>query len=225
MSFQCKECDKDITATQAKETYEEFGRAMCVECVNRMLNTEEETGRPEPEQATPSTTEEKPEIPASIECENRIDKSVVHVIDTDLPPICMDIVRPAVTAKQAMAAWQEFQALKKAVIDRTDIQVIQGKNFVKKSGWRKLAQYFNLSDDIIEEVREYVEGCFIWTIKVRCVAANGRYTIGVGKCASNEKKFAHLEHDTYATAHTRAKNRAISDMIAAGEVSAEEVQA
>lgn len=36
--FQCKECDKEITATQAKETYEEFERAMCSDCVNILLN-------------------------------------------------------------------------------------------------------------------------------------------------------------------------------------------
>lgn len=36
---------------------------------------------------------------------------------------------------------------------------------------------------------------------------------------------AKAEHDCYATAQTRASNRAISDLIAAGEVSAEEMQA
>ena len=141
-----------------------------------------------------------------------------------LPPVCMDIVRPAVTAIQAVAAWNEFQQLKKAIITQSDLQRIQGKDFIKKSGWRKFAQYFNLTDDIISEVREPLgDTDWVRTIKVKCIAANGRSTVGVGKCASNEKKFAHLEHDTYATAHTRAKNRAISDLIAVGEVSAEEV--
>lgn len=59
--FQCKECDKEITATQAKETYEEFERAMCQNCVNIMLNTDDE--RQGPEQAEPSANEEKPDIP------------------------------------------------------------------------------------------------------------------------------------------------------------------
>lgn len=141
-----------------------------------------------------------------------------------LPPVCMDIVRPAVTAIQAVAAWNEFQQLKRAIISKSDLQRIQGKDFIKKSGWRKFAQYFNLTDDIIQEVREPIgNGDWVWTIKVKCLAANGRYTIGVGKCSSDERKFAHAEHDTYATAHTRAKSRAISDMIAAGEVSAEEL--
>ncbi|PNX46582.1 MAG: hypothetical protein BV457_07445 [Thermoplasmata archaeon M9B1D] len=48
-----------------------------------------------------------------------------------------------------------------------------------------------------------------------------------GPCSddcSGKKHFAHPEHDIHATAHTRAKNRAISDLIAGGEVSAEEVE-
>ncbi len=62
-------------------------------------------------------------------------------------------------------------------------------------------------------------------MKVVCTAPNGRQTEGVAICTSTEKKFAHPEHDVYTTCHTRAKNRAISDMIAAGEVSAEEMEA
>ena len=75
MSFDCKECGRDITATQAKETYEEFERALCAECVNQMLNTDEE--RPEPEQATPSTTKEEPEIPAKETIDTQEDKDIV----------------------------------------------------------------------------------------------------------------------------------------------------
>ena len=55
-------------------------------------------------------------------------------------------------------------------------------------------------------------------------APNGRINTGVGICDSKERNFAHLEHDVYATAHTRAKSRAISDMVAGGVVSAEEME-
>lgn len=135
------------------------------------------------------------------------------------------IVRPAVSAQQALAAWREFQDLKKFIIEPSDIQVIQGKNFVKKSGWRKFATFYNLTDLIVEEKQVQMEnGGYYWKIKVMCTAPNGRQTEGVGICSSTEKKFAHPEHDIYATAHTRSKNRAISDMIAAGDVSAEEVE-
>lgn len=97
---------------------------------------------------------------------------------------------------------------------------------VKKSGWRKLATPFNLSDDIVKEVPIKDNGRIKgWRLTVKITAPNGRTSIGVGACTEDERRFAHTEHDTYATAHTRAKNRAISDMIAGGEVSAEEIQA
>lgn len=136
------------------------------------------------------------------------------------------IVRPMVSATQAKEVWDEFQALKRAIIEPSDLQNISGKSFVKKSGWRKLANAFNLSDEIIEEVRQDTPDGkgYQWTIKVKAIAPNGRSCVGVAKCDSSEKSGARKEHDTYTTAHTRAKNRAISDLIAAGEVSAEEMK-
>lgn len=144
------------------------------------------------------------------------------------------IVRPAVSAREALAAWKEFQELKKYIIEPSDIQEVSTfdkktgtyikKNWVKKSGWRKFATFYNLTDRIVEERKEPIgTGGFLWKIKVVCTAPNGRETEGVGMCSSTERGFAHPDHDIYATAHTRAKNRAISDMIAAGEISAEEV--
>lgn len=147
-----------------------------------------------------------------------------------LPAITeIGIVRPAVTARQALAAWNEFQELKKYIIVSSDIQLINNKNHIKKSGWRKFATFYNLTDKIVEETRSEREdlgkGAFQWKIKVLCTAPNGRQVEGVAICTSVEKKFAHPEHDVYTTCHTRSKNRAISDMIAAGEVSAEEMEA
>ena len=134
------------------------------------------------------------------------------------------IVRPAVSVAEALAAWKEFQALKNCIIEKSDIQVIQGKNFIKKSGWRKFATFYNLTDKIVEETQVPLEkGGYYWKIKVICTAPNGRQTEGVGMCSSLEKSGARQLHDVYTTAHTRSKNRAISDMIAAGEVSAEEM--
>lgn len=134
------------------------------------------------------------------------------------------IVRPAVSAMEALAAWKEFQALKSMILEKSDLQRIGNRDFIKKSGWRKFATFYNLTDRITEETQVKNGSGYYWKIKVVCTAPNGRVVEGVGICSSTEKKFSHPEHDIYATAHTRAKNRAISDMIAAGEVSAEEVQ-
>lgn len=54
-------------------------------------------------------------------------------------------------------------------------------------------------------------------------APNGRVQMGRGVCAATERSFNHPDHDIPSTAFTRALNRAISDMIGYGEVSAEEV--
>jgi hypothetical protein len=159
------------------------------------------------------------------EDESTTAEAVQAEIVSDLPALRdADIVRPAVNAQAALQAWQEFQALKTNILAKSDLQRIQGKDFIKKSGWRKFATFYNLTDRIVEETRiNCPDGSFIWKVKAECIAPNGRRTEGVAMCSSAEKSGARIEHDTYSTAHTRAKNRAISDMIAAGEVSAEEV--
>jgi len=138
-------------------------------------------------------------------------------------PVNQGIVRPAVSTKEAIEAWQEYQGLKKAILEPSDLQRIQDKDFVKKSGWRKFATFYNLTDRIVEEHRIDNGNAFIWKVKVECTAPTGRIVEGVAMCSSSEKSGNRIEHDVYSTAHTRAKNRAISDMIGAGEVSAEEM--
>ena len=96
---------------------------------------------------------------------------------------------------------------------------------MKKSGWRLMAQAFNISDEIVEKERMVLpDGSIYWVFTVRAIAPNGRYSLGIAGCSNNEPGKQNMrEHDLMATAHTRAKNRAISDLIAAGEVSAEEM--
>jgi hypothetical protein len=142
----------------------------------------------------------------------------------------MAIVMPAVSPQQAKAAMKAYQAMVSAILDGgTDYQKIGDKSFKKKSAWRKLATAFNLSVEVISEVRkEYLLGTpdkyFVVEVTAKATAMNGRSMTGLGSCASNERGFAHVEHDVRATAETRAKNRAISDLIGAGEVSAEEME-
>lgn len=75
--------------------------------------------------------------------------------------------------------------------------------------------------------------------KVQCSLPNGRTSIGIGSCSIFDKitsndaadpsndvlrtRFSNAEHDIPSTAHTRAKSRAISDIVGTGEVSAEEI--
>ncbi|HZW54984.1 MAG TPA: hypothetical protein VFF30_01710 [Nitrososphaerales archaeon] len=134
------------------------------------------------------------------------------------------VVKPLVQTKDAITDLKAFQDLKAQLLSNSDYQAIQGKNFIKKSGWRKLALVFNISDEVVYQDKQTREdGSFVWTFRVRAIAPNGRYTEAVAGCDSKERKFSHMEHDVEATAHTRAKSRAISDLIGAGETSAEEM--
>lgn len=136
----------------------------------------------------------------------------------------MEFVKPLATPEQAAEAWQKFEDLKMKLLRDDDYQEVSGKKYIKRSGLRKLAVFFGLSDRILKEERvDREDGSFMWRMVVEAQAPNGRVSTGVGICDSRERKFAHAEHDVYATCNTRAKNRAISDMIAGGAVSVEEI--
>lgn len=139
----------------------------------------------------------------------------------------IDIVRPLVTVEEATKQWGIFENLKNKLLVDEDYQTIAGKRFIKRSGFRKIAVFFGISDRLLKEERvDRSDGSFVWRITVEAVAPNGRTSVGVGACDSDERQnWAHREHDCLSTAHTRAKSRAISDMIAGGLVSAEEIEA
>jgi hypothetical protein len=138
----------------------------------------------------------------------------------------IEVLRPVGTNEQIIQAWKDFQNLKAVLLVDEDFYTpAGGKPTVRKSGWRKMAVAFGLTDEIIEEKREYsmIEpGKWTWRIKVRVYSRGGRSTEGIGACSNKERKFAHEEHDTYAMAHTRAKSRAIADMLGAADQVAEE---
>jgi hypothetical protein len=141
-------------------------------------------------------------------------------------PVSLHPVKPLVSPEKAAEEWAQFEALKSKLLTEEDYQKIAGKRYIKRSGFRKIAVYFGLSDRILELERiDREDGSFSWRIIVEVEAPNGRISTGVGACDSRERNFAHIEHDVYAIAHTRAKSRAISDMVAGGAVSAEEMDA
>lgn len=189
------------------------------------------------EKTEETTTEETPAAETSLEVDDEwFAPDPEKQVSTEItPPVSVDmgtlagveaspIVVCAVTAEVMRASMQQFQSVKASLLDKKDIATIQNKPYIKRSGWRKLGLAFNLSDEIIKEVRDEIDGGFLWRIWVRVWAPNGRSVVGIGGCCSDERDFAHLEHDVYATAHTRAKNRALSDMIGSGEVSWEELR-
>lgn len=110
----------------------------------------------------------------------------------------------------------------------TDKKTGEKRQFIKRSGWRQIAAGFSISDRVVKEERmDREDGSFVWRITVEAMFPNGRLSSGMGACDSREHsgKWAHVEHDVLSTAHTRAKNRAISDLVAGGVLSAEEMEA
>jgi hypothetical protein len=135
-----------------------------------------------------------------------------------------EIVTLPLSEQETLERFNRIQHLKRSLLDpKTDMILIAGKPYIKKSGWRKLQFAFNLTDEITREEKEEKDGKTIWRMWVRVRAPNGREVIGVASASSDEKKFSHPDHDPYALCHTRSKNRAISDILGLGEVSAEEM--
>lgn len=145
----------------------------------------------------------------------------------ETPPATL--IRPIASGSEARAAWDQFQNLKRDLLEDEDVQDAQGRRFLKRSGYLKLAAAFGLTVQIVSTERDVLldgdgRAYALWRCVARAIAPNGREMQAVGACASNERRFAHKDADPYATAQTRATNRAIANLIGGGEVSAEELE-
>lgn len=143
---------------------------------------------------------------------------------------------PVLEPKQAKEIYAKYQELCLAVRGKGDFTKIGNKEHPNKQFANKLARMFGLSVEIIKAEKESAvkrttdskgvardEAYFVWHIVARAIAPNGQYRDGDGHCATSERNFAHYHHDVYAQAVTRAKNRAILELVGMGEVSEEEM--
>lgn len=136
----------------------------------------------------------------------------------------------------ALKEWRAYQRLCKELLDDSDYQEYTqkdkktGKTITKrspkKSAWFKLGRAFNVKTKIVE--KEFTltktgatqEAYYI----IRAELPNGRTVESDGSCSRLEKgKKEATSHTIRSTAKTRATNRAIGELIGAGEVSAEEL--
>lgn len=171
-----------------------------------------------------------------------------EVIGREVAPF-QPTVALAVSVDEALAQWKDYQRLTRELLDESDFQSIGSKKFKKKSAWRKYARAFNITDRVtFEDIQRDETGFPMWArIRVEAKANNGRTAEADHECHVTERCCErpcrkadwrdhtccadgcngkrHWSHpgDLCATALTRAKNRAISDLIGAGEVSAEEM--
>lgn len=149
-----------------------------------------------------------------------------------------EVLQP-LDSEQLAQSFHAYQQLLPRLLADSDYQTAgrdrrtgQPRRFLTKSGWRKLATAFDLDVLIVaDEVDRDDQGRAIRAkVIARAVAPSGRAMDGDGFCAITEERFAssnadlrRLENDLRATATTRAKNRAIADLIGMGAVSAEEI--
>lgn len=142
----------------------------------------------------------------------------------------------------AIQQWSAYQDLCRGILDDSDYQKISVKEkdpetgnyisvereFKKKSAWQKLGRAFNVDTRIVE--KEFQRSN---TGRIKeayyCVKAslpNGRSVESDALCSRSERgKDKVSDHTIMSTAKTRATNRAIAELIGAGEVSSEEMTA
>ena len=157
----------------------------------------------------------------------------------------MEVENPTTLApvdvQGAVEFFKNYEELTESLLKPSDYQKTGKKSFKKKSAWRKYATAFNISDEIIDEdiIRDDDYRIISAKYVVKAIASNGRYGYGVASCSIFDKisskdtvepspfelrkRFNNAENDVIATAHTRAKSLAISDIIGTGKVSAEEI--
>ena len=145
---------------------------------------------------------------------------------TEMVPVS-EMIKPVVSVEQAVSIFKQYQSLKEKLADKGDLVEIRGKLTPTKQFANKLAKFFGISVEILKAEKEYKIGprggkILIWKVWAKAIAPNHQFRVSGGACSSSERGFTHLEHDVYATAETRAKNRAIMELAGFGEVSAEE---
>lgn len=147
------------------------------------------------------------------------------------------------TLAEAQKKMELYQTYVKGLLSQEDYQSIGKQQFKKKSAWRKIAMAMNVSvSKVSERTEQLPNGDFAYHFDMQAQHPNGRTMPGSGSCSAYEKatwkdgkwmtysKYekvwkeaqANSIHNVRSTAETRAANRAISNLIAAGEVSAEE---
>jgi hypothetical protein len=165
--------------------------------------------------------------------------------DTALVPTdtAADVAPRPIAPDQMTLAIDLYLEMQRLLDDRfPDALVdIKGKRFRKKPYWRGVGTAFNLTVTIEREefiTRTYPDGSSDWgyLVNARATAPNGRSMPGDGACFASEKTVERetrggaievddsmaTEHNVRAHANTRAFNRAVSNLVGFGEVSAEE---
>ena len=178
--------------------------------------------------------------PISIEGEKMVKAEIIEnpQVSEETQLMKVDAVPDVDTA---IEQWDAYQKLCKGLLNETDYQEIIVKekdeegnyvkvkrHFKKKSAWQKLSRAFNVDTEIVDRELERTKMGRVREAYycVRATLPNGRSVESDALCSRSEKgKDKVSDHTIMSTAKTRATNRAIAELIGAGEVSAEEMTA
>lgn len=107
------------------------------------------------------------------------------------------------------------------------IVTIRGKQYRTKQYWRTIARAFNLSVTTVDGTDQRImtdDGDWGYLVTYRATAPNGSSADGDGACMASEKSGgSDTIHNVRAHCQTRAFNRAVSNLVGFGEVSADEM--
>jgi len=137
------------------------------------------------------------------------------------------MITPGGTIQQAKEQFEQYQQLREELATDEDIVNIKGKEHPTKSFVRKVSRFFNLSCEIVSDKPVEIDDEIIaWTATARASHKNtGQFQEADGSCEMSEKTGdGKTIHNIRSHAITRAKNRAILDLVGFGEVSYEEIK-
>uniref|UniRef100_A0A0E0LQ53 Uncharacterized protein n=1 Tax=Oryza punctata TaxID=4537 RepID=A0A0E0LQ53_ORYPU len=138
-----------------------------------------------------------PPPPSPLQTSPNLTPTRLVVVDTPPTPTAHDLF-PAIS----VANFRKYQEAALSILDKSDYTSITGNPYIKKSGWRKISCFFNISFEIKDRSIEFDENRNVNR------AEGGRFSDGWGSCDRREKKFNKPNHDVPSTAETRAKNKA-----------------
>ena len=148
-----------------------------------------------------------------------------------------------VDVDSAIEQWDAYQALCRRLLDpEKDFQKFKTKekdldenwvtvikSFPKRSAFQKLGRAFNANTRIVDHTEIRTQTGRVKESEYIVEASlpkNIRVVQAMASCSRSEKgKKDASDHDIKATAETRATNRALANLIGAGEVSADEMLA
>lgn len=161
--------------------------------------------------------------------EQSIGRYIQSVSEALVPTSPVATPMPVYSGEEMSAALEAYQQLQRALDQKMPeaILTINGKPFRTKKYWLTIARAFNLSVGAIRDSEKRVvteDGDWGYSVVYRAVAPGGAYADGDGAVMASEKfGDSGTVHNVRSHAHTRARNRAISNLCGFGEVSADEI--